>query len=77
MRQASFKRKRNNSVNSCCETGCRSHILTRITGLQANSILQIISEVGINMNPFPTAKHFVAYLGFAPRPEITGRRKNF
>lgn len=46
--------------------------LTEITGLQANTILQIISEVGTDMTKFPTANHFAAYLGFVPRPKITG-----
>lgn len=46
--------------------------LTSITGLQANTILQIISEVGTDMSKFPTAKHFASYLGFAPHNKITG-----
>lgn len=46
--------------------------LTSITGLQANTILQIISEVGTDMSKFPSAKHFASYLGFAPRNKITG-----
>ena len=46
--------------------------LTTITGLQPHSILQIISEVGTDMSLFPTEKHFVAYLGYAPRNKITG-----
>lgn len=46
--------------------------LTSITGLGANTILQIISEVGTDMSKFPSAKHFAAYLGFVPRNKITG-----
>lgn len=46
--------------------------LTTITGLQANTILQIISEVGVDMSKFPTANHFASYLGFAPHNKITG-----
>lgn len=46
--------------------------LTAITGLQANTILQIISEVGIDMSKFPTANHFASYLGFVPHNKITG-----
>lgn len=46
--------------------------LTNITGLQANTILQIIAEVGTDMSKFPSAKHFASYLGFAPRNKITG-----
>lgn len=48
--------------------------LTTITGLAPNSILQIISEVGTDMSLFPSEKHFVSYLGFAPRNKITGGR---
>lgn len=46
--------------------------LTSITGLQANTILQIISEVGMDMSKFPTANHFASYLGFVPHNKITG-----
>lgn len=46
--------------------------LTTVTGLQANTILQIISEVGTDMSKFPSAKHFASYLGFAPHNKITG-----
>ena len=46
--------------------------LTSITGLQANTIIQIISEVGTDMGKFPTANHFASYLGFVPHNKITG-----
>jgi transposase len=46
--------------------------LTSITGLQTNTILQIMAEVGTDMSKFPSAKHFAAYLGFVPRNKITG-----
>jgi transposase len=46
--------------------------LTTIPGLQANTILQIISEVGTDMSKFPTANHFASYLGFVPHNKITG-----
>lgn len=46
--------------------------LTAITGLQANTILQIISEVRLDMGKFPTANHFASYLGFVPHQKITG-----
>lgn len=46
--------------------------LTAITGLGANTILQIMAEVGTDMSKFPSAKHFAAYLGFVPRNKITG-----
>lgn len=46
--------------------------LTTVTGLQSNTILQIISEVGTDMSKFPSAKHFASYLGFVPHNKITG-----
>lgn len=46
--------------------------LTSVTGLQPNSILQIISEVGTDMSKFPTCNHFASYLGFVPHNKITG-----
>jgi transposase len=46
--------------------------LTSITGLQTNTVLQIIAEVGTDMSRFPSAKHFASYLGFVPHNKITG-----
>lgn len=46
--------------------------LTTVTGLQTNTILQIISEVGTDMSKFPSAKSFASYLGFVPHNKITG-----
>jgi len=46
--------------------------LAALPGIKANAILQIISEVGIDMSKFPTAHHFASYLGFVPHNKITG-----
>ena len=46
--------------------------LSTLSGLRANAILQIISEVGTDMSKFPTANHFASYLGFVPHNKITG-----
>jgi transposase len=46
--------------------------LSRLPGLRANAILQIISEVGTDMSKFPSANHFASYLGFVPHNKITG-----
>ena len=46
--------------------------MTSVTGLQANTILQIIAEVGTDMSKFPSANHFASYLGFVPKNKITG-----
>ena len=37
--------------------------VTSVTGLQSNTILQIISEVGIDMSKFPTCNHFASLFG--------------
>lgn len=46
--------------------------MSSITGLQTNTVLQIITEVGTDMSKFPSAKHFASYLGFVPHNKITG-----
>lgn len=46
--------------------------MTAITGLQPNTVLQIIAEVGTDMSKLPTCNHFASYLGFVPRNQITG-----
>lgn len=43
-----------------------------IWGLEENTALEIISEVGIEMNKWPTEKHFVSWLGLAPNNKISG-----
>jgi transposase len=46
--------------------------LTRIDGLDALSVLKILSETGVDMTPWPTAKHFTAWLGVCPHEDKTG-----
>jgi hypothetical protein len=46
--------------------------LSTLPGIRSNAVLQIISEVGIDMSMFPSAKHFASYLGFVPHNKITG-----
>jgi transposase len=41
-------------------------------GLSAITVQTIISEVGTDMERFPTVKHFCAWLGLAPRNDISG-----
>lgn len=57
----------------------RSHLyqitgvdLTRIDGLEALSVQQIISETGVDMNRWPTVKHFTSWLTLAPHNDISG-----
>jgi transposase len=46
--------------------------LVAVMGLSASSVQTIISEIGTDMTPFPTVKHFCAWLGLAPRNDISG-----
>jgi transposase len=45
--------------------------LTKVTGLSSSLVLTIISEIGTDMK-WPTVKHFAAWLGLAPRNDISG-----
>lgn len=46
--------------------------LTRINGLGADSVMKILSEIGVDMSCFKTVKHFCSWLGLAPGSKISG-----
>jgi transposase len=46
--------------------------LVAVMGLSASGIQTIISEIGTDMSRWPTVKHFCAWLGLAPRNDISG-----
>jgi transposase len=46
--------------------------LTQIIGLNVLSVLIIISEIGLNMSRWRSAKAFCSWLGLCPRNEISG-----
>jgi transposase len=46
--------------------------LVAVMGLSASSVQTIISEIGTDMTRFATVKHFCAWLGLAPRNDISG-----
>lgn len=46
--------------------------VTRIEGIEAPSALNIIGEIGIDMTPWPTEKHFTSWLGLCPGSKISG-----
>ena len=46
--------------------------LTRIDAIDAVSAQKIIAEIGLDMNRWPTVKHFTSWLGLAPNNKITG-----
>jgi transposase len=43
-----------------------------VTGISSILVQTIISEIGTDMSRFPTVKHFGAWLGLAPRNDISG-----
>lgn len=46
--------------------------LTRIDGVDGYTALKVISEIGLDMTRWPTAKHFASWLGLCPGSKITG-----
>jgi transposase len=46
--------------------------LTAVDGLDENTVLTIISVVGLNMEKWPTSDHFTSWLNLAARPKISG-----
>jgi len=46
--------------------------LVSVMGLSAVTVQTIISEIGTDMSRFPSVKHFCAWLGLAPRNDISG-----
>ena len=49
--------------------------LTQIEGLDAITVLKVLSEVGPDMTPWPTRKNFTSWLGVCPGSKITGGKK--
>ncbi len=45
---------------------------TRIDGLDALSVVNILAEVGLDPTRFPSVKHFTSWLGLAPGARISG-----
>jgi hypothetical protein len=46
--------------------------LTAIEGIESRTALILISEIGSDMSPWPTEKHFCSWLGLCPHHRITG-----
>ena len=46
--------------------------LTRIDGIDSNSALKIIAEIGTDMSRWKSAKHFASWLGLCPGTKISG-----
>jgi len=48
--------------------------LTAIPGLGAHTALKVLSETGLDMTRWPSAKHFGSWLGLAPNNRVSGGR---
>lgn len=46
-----------------------------MVGMSESSVLEIISEVGTDLSKWKTSKHFVSWLGLAPRTNQSGKRQ--
>ena len=46
--------------------------LTAVSGLEAHTVLKVLSETGVDMTRFHSAKHFGSWLGLAPNNRISG-----
>lgn len=46
--------------------------LTRIEGLEATTVLKVISETGTDMAPWPSVKHFTSWMGISPGSKKSG-----
>lgn len=46
--------------------------LTEIFGITDTNAIEIISEIGLDMNKWPSPKHFTAWLNLAPNNKISG-----
>ena len=49
--------------------------LTRIDGIDSYTALKVVSEVGVNMYRWKTAKHFASWLGLCPGSKVSGGKK--
>jgi transposase len=46
--------------------------LTKIFGITDTNATEIISEIGLNMNKWPTEKNFTSWLNLAPKNRVSG-----
>jgi transposase len=46
--------------------------LTSIDGIDTYTALKLLSEIGVDMSPWPSAKHFASWLGLCPENKVSG-----
>lgn len=46
--------------------------LVAVKGLEAHTVLKVLSETGLDMSRWPSAKHFGSWLGLAPNNRVSG-----
>jgi transposase len=46
--------------------------LTQVDGIDVNAAQTLLSEIGLDMNRWPSEKHFASWLGLCPNHRITG-----
>lgn len=76
--QKKKKKRRNNELHFDAQSYLQRMTgvdLTKIDGIETHSALRIISEVGVDMSKWPSAKHFGSWLGLAPGTKISGGKK--
>lgn len=49
--------------------------LTKIPSIGASTALLIISEIGLDMSRWPSAKHFASWLGLSPGNKVSGGKR--
>lgn len=53
-------------------TGCD---LTKIPGIDGNTALKLIGEIGLDMKQWKSEKHFASWLGLSPENKISGGKR--
>jgi hypothetical protein len=49
--------------------------VTKIPGIEANLAVKILSEIGVDMKKWPSAKHFTSWLGLSPNNKVSGGKQ--
>jgi transposase len=49
--------------------------LTRIDGISPGTAMIVVTELGLDLSPFPTEKHFVSWLRLCPRQAVSGGKR--